>query len=141
MQYKSMKIYRVGVTPIEQEHTFYILRVGSNAGKPLKTPCANCFCVICINAESYEFYYWLAFGLWKGKVFIPYLRGSVIEFVIKSDITKVLLDATAKVQPQYEFYRQTIQTINQCEKKLANLLHQAKLFNTAKEVLITQFLK
>ena len=141
MQYKSMKIHSSGVIPSDEPHTFYILRIGLNAGKPLKVPCANCFRFTCTSPESFEFYYWLAFGLWKGRVYRPYLRGSVIEFVVKQDVVKVLQDAARKVEPQYTFYLQTIQTISRYEKQMLNLLHQARLFNTAKEVMIAQFLK
>ena len=141
MQYKTMKIHSTGVVPSEEPHTFYIIRIGLNAGKPLKQPCANCFRFTCTSAESYEFYYWLSFGLWKGKVYRPYLRGSVIEFVTKSDVSRVLQDAALKIQPQYTFYQETLQTINRYENQMHNLLHQARLFNTAKEVMIAQFLK
>ena len=141
MQYKSMKIHSTGVIPSDEPHTFYILRIGLNAGKPLKVPCANCFRFTCNSVESYEFYYWLTFGLWKGKVFRHYLRGSVIEFVTKHDVAKVLQEAATKIQPQYTFYLETLKTINSYEKQMHNLLHQARLFNTAKEVMIAQFLK
>ncbi len=141
MQYKSLNIYRDGITPPAEPYTFYILRIGNNAGKPMKEPCANCYAFRCNNNDSYEFYYWLAYGLWQGKMFMPYLRGSVINFIIKSEFLKVMKDAESKVHDQYAFYMRTLKTVNLYEKKAANLLYQAQLLQTAKQVMLRQLLK
>ena len=141
MQYKSLNIYRDGITPPAEPYTFYILRIGNNAGKPLKEPCANCYAFRCNNNDGYVFYYWLAYGLWQGKMFMPYLRGSVINFIIKSEFLQVVKEAESKVKGQYEFYMKTLKTVNVYEKKAANLLYQAQLLQTAKQVMLRQLLK
>ena len=141
MQYKKVGIYRKGITSTAEPYTFYILRIGNNAGKPLKEPCTNCYTFKCNSHQGYEFYYWLAYGLWQSKMFMPYLRGSVINFICKPAFLKVLNEAECKISGQYEFYIKTLKTVNHYEQKAANLIYQAKLLNTAKQVMLHQVLK
>ncbi len=76
-------------TEIEKPH-FFILSKGNNSGKPLKTPCPNCFAIQFNNADDKEQMYWLLYCLWKSNAFYPYLRGSVIPFVTISDTKKII---------------------------------------------------
>ena len=61
----------------------FILNKGLNSGKPLKTPCPNCFVCKLKNEEEREQIYWLLFGLWQGRAFYTSLLGSVIPYIRK----------------------------------------------------------
>jgi len=136
MQYKSLSVYRQGVHTSLQPFTFYILRVGNNAGKPLKEPCANCYVFSCESQQQYEYYYWLVYGLWQGKMFYPYHWGSVITFIVKSELKQVIETASAKIFPQYGFYKNTIKMVQAYENKSHNMLYQVKLLQSAKQVML-----
>ena len=89
-----------------QGHFFFILSKGMNSGKPLKSPCPNCFVCICQSEQEKELLYWLSFGLWHAKAYHSHLRGSVIPFLTISDaqqqLAKSLIKATANPQSLQE---------------------------------------
>ncbi len=67
---------------------FYILNKGNNSGKPLLTPCPNCFVCQCTNEEEKQELYWLMYGMWQGKAIYPHLIGSVIPFIRLKELSK-----------------------------------------------------
>jgi hypothetical protein len=69
---------------------FFILCKGNNSGKPLLSPCPNCFVISFQSETEKEQAYWLLFCLWQSKTFYPYLRGSVIPFIILRDMKKCI---------------------------------------------------
>lgn len=71
-------------------HEFYILSKGRNSGRPMATPCPNCFVCVCCSMEEREFYYWLLFALWQAKYWHQFLTGSVIEFLRLPDLREQL---------------------------------------------------
>jgi hypothetical protein len=60
---------------------FFILNKGNNSGKPLLTPCPNCFVCLCKNDQDKEELYWLLFGMWQGKAIHLHLIRYVITFI------------------------------------------------------------
>ena len=46
---------------------FFILNKGNNSGKPLVSPCPNCFTIQFTSTEDKEQAYWLIFCLWQSK--------------------------------------------------------------------------
>ena len=84
-------------TEIEKPH-FFILNKGNNSGKPLVSPCANCFVIQFSNNEDKEQVYWLLYSLWQSKAFYPFLRGSVIPFIVIRDVKERLSDGLEKVE-------------------------------------------
>jgi len=70
---------------IKKPH-FFILNKGNNSGKPLSAPCPNCFVIQFQNETEKEQVYWLMYSLWQSKAFYPFLRGSVIPFVVLRDV-------------------------------------------------------
>jgi len=98
----------------------------------LENPCPNCFVLIAETNEEKEFYYWLTFGLWKTKAFHPYLRGSVIQFIVIGELKKLIIQATEKAQTNLDKFNKAIATLQQLDlleksyKKNLLLITQAR---------------
>ena len=82
---------------IQKPH-FFILNKGNNSGKPLLTPCPNCFVIQFDNQEDKESIYWILWGLWQSKAFYPLLRGSVIPFIVLRDVKSCIMEGLDKVE-------------------------------------------
>ena len=69
---------------------FFILCKGNNSGKPLKTPCPNCFVIQFESETDKEEAFYIALSLWKAKFWHQFLIGSVIPFIRINDFkTKI----------------------------------------------------
>jgi len=101
---------------IQKPH-FFILNKGMNSGKPLQMPCPNCFVFICETEQEREFYYWLIFGLWRSKSFLPYLRGSVIPFIILRDFYTSIQAGTIEAKTNLEQFQKNIAVLKLLELK------------------------
>ena len=119
---------------------FFILNKGNNSGKPLSVPCPNCFVIQFQNETEKEQVYWLMYSLWQSNAFYPFLRGSVIPFVVLRDVKFCLLDALVKVEAspaQFEKAVAALQGLEQMENKFKqNLL----LISQAKRMLFYKYL-
>lgn len=119
---------------------FFILNKGNNSGKPLLAPCPNCFLIQFQNEIEKEQVYWLLYSLWQSKAFYPFLRGSVIPFIVLRDVKSCLLDALAKVEAspaQFEKVVTALQSLEAMEKQnKQNLL----LISKAKQMLFYKYL-
>lgn len=100
-----------------QGHFFFILCKGMNSGKPLKSPCPNCFVCICQSEQEKELLYWISFGLWHAKAYHSYLRGSVIPFLTISDVQQQLSKSLIKAVANPQSLQESIQLF----QKLDNL--------------------
>jgi len=124
---------------IKKPH-FFILNKGNNSGKPLSGPCPNCFVIQFQNEIEKEQVYWLMYSLWQSNAFYPFLRGSVIPFVVLSDVKSCLLDALVKVEAspaQFEKAVVVLQGLEQMENKFKqNLL----LISQAKRMLFYKYM-
>ena len=124
---------------IKKPH-FFILNKGNNSGKPLLAPCPNCFLIQFQNEIEKEQVYWLLYSLWQSKAFYPFLRGSVIPFVVLRDVKSCLLDALAKVEAspaQFEKVVTALQSLEAMEKQnKQNLL----IISKAKQMLFYKYL-
>lgn len=120
---------------------FFILSKGNNSGKPLTDPCPNCFVMQLQTEAEKEQFYWLTFALHKSKSFYPYLRGSVIPFIIIAEVRHIIRTAyhrslhnpaqfgiiLRKVQTLDEIqikYKQQLQNIEQAKTQLLYLYFQ-----------------
>ncbi len=104
---------------IKKPH-FFILNKGNNSGKPLSAPCPNCFVIQFQNEIEKEQVYWLMYSSWQSNAFYPFLRGSVIPFVVLRDVKSCLLDALAKVEAspaQFEKVVTALQSLEAMEKQ------------------------
>lgn len=83
-----------------QGHFFFILSKGMNSGKPLKSPCPNCFVCICQSEQEKELLYWLSFGLWHAKAYHSYLRGSLYFYASPN---------ADSIAPAVEYFRKDVE--------------------------------
>jgi len=124
---------------IKKPH-FFILNKGNNSGKPLTAPCANCFVIQFQNETEKEQVYWLLYSLWQSNAFYPFLRGSVIPFIVLRDVKSCLTAALNKVDEnpaQFEKAVAALQSLEAMEKQnKQNLL----LISQAKRMLFYKYL-
>ncbi len=128
----SIKSHRSGVV-YSMPH-FFILNKGNNSGKPLTVPCPNCFVIQfqCEEKEE-EKCYWLSYSLWQSKAFYPFLRGSVIPFIVLRDVRSCLEDGLKKDNEnpvQFEKAVEALLNLEEMEKKFRQnlkLIQQAKV--------------
>ena len=118
---------------------FFILCKGNNSGKPLLSPCPNCFSIQFQSEADKEQVYWLIFCLWQSKTFYPYLRGSVIPFIILRDMKNCIQSALDKSDRNLEQFQKmvaTFQSMNQLENQYRQNL---KTIEKAKQIIVYKF--
>jgi len=124
---------------LSSEYSF-ILNKGNNSGKPLVSPCPNCFVIQFSNEKEQEQVYWLLFCLWQSNGFYQYLRGSVIPFIVLRDIKSCIqenLDKAAINPAQFQKMVTSFQSINKIENQLKQNL---KAIQSAKKLIFYRFL-
>lgn len=126
---------------LKTEYEFYILNKGNNSGKPLDTPCPNCFVCICKNEEEKQQLYWLFYGLWQGLYFNPFIGGSVIPFIRIDDVKQVAELALTKIALKPQQFDKNISMMQMLDKNSKLILEQIKLIKQAKKALMYQLLK
>ena len=120
---------------------FFILCKGNNSGKPLLSPCPNCFSIQFQSEADKEQVYWLIFCLWQSKTFYPYLRGSVIPFIILRDMKNCIqsaLDKSDRNPEQFQKMVATFQSMNQFENQLKQNL---QAIQKAKKLILFSFIR
>lgn len=120
---------------------FFILNKGNNSGKPLVSPCPNCFVIQFSNEDEKEQVYWLLFCLWQSNGFYQYLRGSVIPFIVLRDIKSCIqngLDKSIKSPERFQTLVSTFQSMNQIESQLKQNL---KAIEKARKLLLYKFIE
>ena len=120
---------------------FFILNKGNNSGKPLLTPCPNCFVCLCENDQDKEELYWLLFGMWQGKAIHPHLIGSVIPFIRLKELTNLIHTGIEKLLSNPEKVKKNISKIVQMEKHQMNIQKQLNLIKQMKRALIFEVLQ
>ncbi|NDP21152.1 MAG: hypothetical protein GZ091_08740 [Paludibacter sp.] len=124
---------------IEKPH-FFILNKGNNSGKPLLAPCPNCFVIQCNSEPEKEQIYWLSYSLWQSKAFYPYLRGSVIPFVVLRDIKSCLLVGLNKVDKNPEQFEKAVAALQSLEAMEKQYKQNLLLIANAKRMLFYKFI-
>ena len=120
---------------------FFILNKGNNSGKPLVTPCPNCFTIQFNSTEDKELVYWLLFCLWQSNAFYQYLRGSVIPFIILRDVKSCLnenLNRADNNPAKFHKMVDSFQAINKVENQLKQSL---KAIDKAKRMMLYQIVR
>ncbi|MBK9284035.1 MAG: hypothetical protein IPM51_06905 [Sphingobacteriaceae bacterium] len=120
---------------------FFILSKGNNSGKPMETPCPNCFVCLCKDEEEKQRLYWLFYGLWQGMYFHPFLTGSVIPFIRLDDLKSVVKIALVKIELKPLQFDKNISMVQLLDKKAKVVQEQIKLIKQAKKALMYQALK
>lgn len=139
MQTFIIKSHRSGLS-YDTPH-FFILNKGNNSGKPLINPCPNCFVILFDDVVCKEQYYWLIMGLWQAKAFYPYLRGSVIPFVILSDVKQCLQNGFEIANKSLSAFEKSVKALHQLDILEAQYKQNLKLIQEAKRMLFYQYMK
>lgn len=134
----SIKSYRSGVV-YNMPH-FFILNKGNNSGKPLSAPCPNCFVIQFQCEEEKEHIYWLSYSLWQSKTFCPFLRGSVIPFIVLRDIKSCLLDGMEKVAKNPAQFEKAVAALRSLEAMEKQYKQNLILISQAKQMLFYKYL-
>jgi hypothetical protein len=114
---------------------FFILNKGNNSGKPLLSPCPNCFVIQFENQEDKECVYWLLWCMWQSKAFYRLLRGSVIPFINIKDFHKVLLQALNQL-PYPDMVFKVVEALNNIETLENEYLQKINLLKDAKRLVM-----
>jgi len=117
----------------------FILSKGDNAGKPGLVPWVNCFAVHCSNQQTFDFYFWLVFGLFKAGKFKCRHRGSVISFVNLQDIRNVLKETAPSVFEHWLQFQQIMKALDLLEKSKTTLGQQLVTTENLQRYLIQRF--
>lgn len=120
---------------------FFILNKGNNSGKPLLLPCPNCFVIQSQFETEKEQVYWLLFSLWQSKAFYPYLRGSVIPFVVLRDMKKCIAEVLDRVEQNPEKFKKAVEAFRNLEAMENKFRQNLKLVQDAKRMLFTNTCK
>jgi hypothetical protein len=119
---------------------FFILNKGNNSGKPLLAPCPNCFVIQLQNETEKEQVYWLLYSLWQSKAFYPYLRGSVIPFVVLRDVKSCLLDGLDKMEAKPAQFEKAVSVLRSLEAMEKQNKQNLLLISQAKRMLFYKYL-
>lgn len=111
---------------------FFILNKGNNSGKPLVSPCTNCFVIQFQSEMEKEQIYWLLYSLWQSKAFYPYLLGSVIPFVVLRDVKECLAVAMKKMEANPGQFQKTVEALRSLEAMENKFKQNLKLIQQAK---------
>lgn len=120
---------------------FYILNKGLNSGKPLKKPCPNCFVMMCNNENEKESLYWIVYSLHQGKRFQIALVGSVIPFIRKNDLIKIITEAHSATFNKPEAVKKTVSSLLQLEQQKENYKRIQNTLEQLRQVLVHQLIK
>jgi hypothetical protein len=134
----SIKSHRSGVV-YPMPH-FFILNKGNNSGKPLVDPCPNCFVIQLKSEEEKEQIYWLMYSLWQSKAFYPFLRGSVIPFVVLRDVKSCLSDGLNKVDENPAQFEKAVEALRSLEAMEKKFIQNIKLVQEAKHMLFYKYI-
>ncbi len=134
----NIKSHRSGVF-YSMPH-FFILNKGNNSGKPLVVPCPNCFVIQFQCEEEKEKIYWLSYSLWQSKAFYPFLRGSVIPFVVLRDVKSCLSAALNKVDENPAQFEKAVAALRSLEAIEKQYKQNLLLISQTKRMLFYKFL-
>ena len=102
-------------------------------------PWSNCFSVKCNNKESFDYYFWLVYGLYKANKFKARHRGSVIQFVNLKDIRDILMLAGPGILKNWQQFQQIMKALDLLEKSKTTLGQQLLTTENLQRYLIQRF--
>src|SRR5690554_3664394 len=120
---------------------FFIFDKGLNSGKPLKKPCPNCFVISCNSESEKESLYWIVYSLPPGKQFQNALVRSVIPFIRKNDLTKIITEAHSATFNKPEAVKKTVSSLLQLEQQEENYKRIQNTLKQLRQVLVHQLIK
>ena len=139
---KAMKIISIrshSLNAIYSKPHFFILCKGNNSGKPLKTPCPNCFVIQFESETDREEAFYIALSLWKAKFWHQFLIGSVIPFIRINDFKANFLNRLNLILTNPEKHQKNIAALNLLDQKQAEFEHKLKLINDFQKVILSYY--
>lgn len=118
---------------------FFILNKGNNSGKPLLSPCPNCFVIRFQCEEEKEMVYWLLHSFWQSRAFYPYLRGSVISFVVFRDMKKCIQEGLERAEGNPDKFLKAVEALRSLEEMEMKFRQNLKLVQDAKRMLFYKY--
>src|SRR5690554_2841173 len=119
---------------------FFIPNQGLNSGKPLKKPCPNCFLISSNSESEKESLYWIVYSLHQGKRFQIALVGSVIPFIRKNDLIKIITEAHSATFHKPEAIKKTVSSLLQLEQQEENYKRIQNSLKQLRQVLVHQLI-
>ena len=84
--------------------------------------------------------YWLSYSLWQSKAFYPFLRGSVIPFVVLRDVKSCLSAALNKVDENPAQFEKAVAALRSLEAIEKQYKQNLLLISQTKRMLFYKFL-
>ena len=125
---------------IRKSH-FFILNKGNNSGKPLNSPCPNCFVIIAENQEQTDQLRTLCYVLWRCRAFEPHLHGSVIPFITIRSFRSILAFHIPIIEKNATDFAKTVQALKLLEEREQNLKETLRVVSEYKQAFVRQFFK
>ncbi|WP_408034044.1 DUF6943 family protein [Tenacibaculum soleae] len=128
----ELKTHRIGKT-YSNPH-FFILNKGLNSGKPLSSPCPNCFVVKTSTEKEKNTLFHLSMMLQIGGFYAYYLKGSVIPFISIDDCRNTLKNSLKQNKNSgFELQKQInlVSVISKKEKELQNVIDKMAVLKVA----------
>jgi hypothetical protein len=139
---KAMKNFIIKSHKTDKNYSksyFFILCKGMNSGKPLKTPCPNCFVIQFESETDKEEAFYIALSLWKAKFWHPFLIGSVIPFIRINDFKANFLNRLNLILTNPDKHQKNIAALNLLNQKQAEFEHKLKLINDFQKVILSYY--
>ena len=126
---------------IYKGNQIFILNKGMNSGKPQKEPFTNSFVILFQNNDDAETVYWLAYSLWKAKLWHQSLLGSVIPFLRIADFKKDFMSKVNEMLQEHELHKKQIQALRLLEQKEDQLKKNIVLISEMRRVILLRYCK
>ena len=120
---------------------FFILNKGNNSGKPLVSPCPNCFVIISENQEQADQLRTLCYALWRSRSFERHLHGSVIPFITIRSFRCVLAFHIPIIEQHATDFALTVQALKLLEEREQQLTKTLRAVSEYKQAFVRQFFK
>lgn len=137
MMLPQIRCYHEG-SPIPQ-FSFFILCKGCNAGRPGFKPWTNSFIAICNDQQTFDFYFWLVFGLSQSGKFKTRHRGSVIPFINLCDVRDLIREITPFIYPNWTRYQEILSQLDKLRKLKSALAEQIVATDKLQRCLIQKY--
>jgi hypothetical protein len=120
---------------------FFILNKGNNSGKPLNSPCPNCFVVMAENQEQTDQLCTLCYALWRCRAFEQHLHGSVIPFITIRSFRSILAFYIPIIEKYATDFAKTVQALKLLEEREQQLTKTLRAVSEYKQAFVRQFFR
>ena len=139
MEKLQITSFRPGAKSLQKPHLFVLCK-GLNSGKPMLSPCPNCFVIQLQNEDEKEQIYWLLYGLWQSNAFHPFLRGSVIPFITIKDASNCIREGYTKAIENPADFQKSVTTLRSLEAMEMQFKQNLHLIDQAKQMLFQRYI-